>query len=538
MSDYIKRDRWGRPLIPNPLPDGKAVAHQRPSSIASKIADRYNLELWSQRMVAKGIAEREDLLSLAHALDPEDSDDKRQLNDVVKKAKEAARSSQGANTGTALHSYVRQVNAGQEVTPLPAHAPAINAYKRAIDAHGIDPSLLEQFVVWPDKLIAGSCDIFGTYQGAMRVLDLKTGKHNPADWSLMEYAAQLACYANATHTWDGNNAEPLPEIDTEVGIIIWLPAGGDICELIEVDLVKGARYVDLALEVQAAQKDKKIGTKVATPAATQSAPPEVEATSPAQAPQSLASPRTQKIGELRGRLRILVDTTDCTTDDVKESWPEGAPPLTDENHTDESLNVIEGMVMLLEMAHGIDKPQATTVEAIIERLQVLPSDIFADVQAGAKALEPQVPNLRSGKATEADIARLMPLVEYGEMAAAERLAQLVNHLSPLDEAQADAIVAWATEQRSTPLKTAGVPALKTLDDLEAERVMALAELYEADPDDLGAWLIDVCGSKSAALASGKEIARRHDWPKPKSSADLAENRVLAALTATAAKETV
>ncbi len=127
------------------------------------------------------------------------------------------------------------------------------------------------------------------------------------------------------------------------------------------------------------------------------------------------------------------------------------------------------------------------------------------------------------------MAQLIGWIEAAEKQGAERLAQLVNHLSPLSEADAAAYVAWATEMRDEPLTAATADSLATLDDLEAERVMALAELHEAGIADLVAHLVDVTGSKSKALATGKKMAALHDLPNVASTADIANDRMLTAL---------
>lgn len=532
--ENVARDRWGRPVVPNPLPDGDPVWHHRPSSVGKIVDDTYNLDLWQKRMVAKGLAARPDLLARVDAADPESPDGKRDLNALCKQAQEAAAASRGANVGTALHSYTEQLDRGDDVQPLEAYRADLAAYRATLDAHGIhvDPQWMERFVVWPDRRVAGSCDRYATWGGRLVVADLKTGASNPADFSLVTYAAQLACYANATHTWDGVNAEPLPEIDTEVGLVVWLPAGQGRCEIIEVDLIKGARIVDLAIEVYEARKDKTLGSLVLPSSSRRSEPVEPSESQPAAGLHGhgggLGSPITAKVGELRRRLERLVADTDCEMADVKAAWPADCGKLSTELSADQ-LDRVEGTVMMLEMGYGLSPADAPTAQDLIERLENLPADLLALATTHAKALDPQIPNLRSGKATEADLERLERVVMPLENVAAERLAHLVNHLSPMDEDTADSLIEWATEQRDQPILRASAAALAKLDNLEAERLSALAEFYAEDPDDVLAHLVDRCGSKSEVLAKAKDAAEVHDLPRPKSTADVAENRVLAAL---------
>ncbi len=268
MTDFtIPRDRWGRPTLPHPFPDGELLWHHRPSSIGKIVDDTYNLDQWQKRMVIVGACQRPDLLALADTLDPDDRNDKRQLNKLASEFQEAAKASKGANTGTALHSYTEQIDAGKDVTPLPMFVDDLEAYRKGLADHSIeiDPHWMERFVVWSDKRIAGSCDRYVMWNGRMVTFDLKTGASNPADFSLVSYAAQLASYANCTHAWDGVHSEALPEIDTEVGLIGWLPAGKGHFEVIEVDLTEGARIVDLALDVYWTRKNKELGHTLPTP---------------------------------------------------------------------------------------------------------------------------------------------------------------------------------------------------------------------------------------------------------------------------------
>ena len=262
----INRDQWGRPLIPHPV-SGEIVWHHRPSSLGRIIEDSYGLEQWAQRMTALGSARRPDILALVSALDPTDRADKQQLNKLVAQLKDAGGASDAANTGTVIHSYTEQMDRGESFEPLPEYEADLHAYRQAITDNSIeiDPAWIERFVVWPEKRIAGSADRYVRYRGEWVVLDLKTGQHNPAAFSLVSHAAQLAAYANATHTWDGTKFGAMPAVSHERGLILWLPAGKATAEIIEVDLHDGAAAVDLALDVYAMRKNKAFAKTAETP---------------------------------------------------------------------------------------------------------------------------------------------------------------------------------------------------------------------------------------------------------------------------------
>lgn len=509
----IPRTRYGWPLVPSPFPGGELKPHKRPSGITKKIDDTYALERWQERMAIKGVALRPDLLALAHALDPEDNDDKKALNDVVTQAKEAAKSGKGANVGTALHSYCRQWLAGNDVAPLEDHAPTVEAFKRCIEAHGIEAAMLETFVVWPEMLVAGSCDIYGRYQGRTVVLDIKTGQSRPSEYSMVGYAGQLACYSHATHTWDGETATALKGVERDVAYILWLPSGRDTCELIEVDTAKGRRFVEIALEVDAAHKDKTVGRAIDPPAGV-----------PAVKPTPTRNPVTDGMAKAAAEIKKLLDAG-MSADDIRDGWPEGCPPLKEgvAAHTEDTISRILGHLELLKMASDIATADERSIENTITKLKALPGDLYLWVEAQSKALEPEIPNLRSGDATYHDLRRLGDLIAQADQWHAERVMQLTNALSPLTADEQAQIVAWACEQRNE-LFAETIP-LTTLDDLEAERVIALAEFYEAQAagiDDQLAQLGDV-------TAEAATVAARHGLDVPSSLAEVASDRVLSAL---------
>jgi hypothetical protein len=326
---------------------------------------------------------------------------------------------------------------------------------------------------------------------------------------MVAYAAQLSCYANASHTWDGANAEPLPEVDTAVAYLLWLPFGSDRCELIEVDVAKGAHWVDVALEVDAAHKDKAVARKIEA----------------GKAAPSFHDPISEGITRCLSRIGALI-VAGVEADHIRSMWPDGCQPLGagPAAHTAESIDAIEATLLLLEMEAGLARAVDTQVDAMIERLKRLPSDLLAAVTANGKAADPPVPNLTTGRATANDLERLEVWVSAAEREHGERLMQLTNALSPLRADEATAIVEWATEQREEPTSV-----LAVLTDLEAERALALAELYEQRDLDRTDLLVEACGSKADVLAAARTVAATHGLAAPKSTADVAGDRVLAAL---------
>src|ERR1044071_2355859 len=96
-EEKVPRDHWGRPKIRQP--DGRLVAYTRCTTYVGCMEDQYMINLWRQRLVATGLADRPDLLLSVAA----HRNDRNALNRIVEQAAEAGKASAPANVGTALH---------------------------------------------------------------------------------------------------------------------------------------------------------------------------------------------------------------------------------------------------------------------------------------------------------------------------------------------------------------------------------------------------------------------------------------------------
>jgi hypothetical protein len=140
-------------------------------------------------MVALGLADRPDLLLAAAA----HRDDKNKLNDICDQAKEAAKASASATTGTALHALTEQHDRGQTLGVLPADAKAdLDAYIAATEP--FEHLGIEEFVVHDGFKIGGTFDRLVRYNGEVYIADLKTGS---VDFGIGKIAMQLAVYAHS-----------------------------------------------------------------------------------------------------------------------------------------------------------------------------------------------------------------------------------------------------------------------------------------------------------------------------------------------------
>ena len=241
----VPRDRWGRPLVV-PLEGGKPVGYVRATTYADTLEDKFNLQQWESRMVALGIAARDDLRYAVAA----HRDDKTKLNAICKEAKDAAKGSAGATTGTALHSLTEQLDRGTlDMAFVPKDLTAdIDAYRAATAALGIVE--IEQFGVVDSIRVGGTWDRIVRIDGRKYIADLKTGS---VDFGMGKIAAQLAIYSRATpydFTTKTRRTPNTADVDQDRALIIHLPAGTGRCTLIWVDIDAGWRAVHLATQVR------------------------------------------------------------------------------------------------------------------------------------------------------------------------------------------------------------------------------------------------------------------------------------------------
>jgi hypothetical protein len=284
----VKRDRWGRYLLPTYPPPAPGTASKgkrgkpaeigwtRATTFAKSISDTYALSLWSQRMVAKGLAIRPDLYALAASTPVSDKDT---LNTLVEDAKTAANARVSANLGTAMHGFTEMHDRGElladpewKSVPEQFHAD-LRAYAALLKRHAIliDPALIERIVVNPHYQVAGTFDRIGFHDGEPVVVDLKTGRDLTYGWN--EIAIQLYLYATSAAMWnrDTETYSPLPNaLSMTRALVIHLPVGKATATLYEVDLEPARAAADLCQGVREWRKYRNLAREigVATAGAT------------------------------------------------------------------------------------------------------------------------------------------------------------------------------------------------------------------------------------------------------------------------------
>lgn len=256
-----KRDRWGRPVIPDP-DTGKETAYTRVTTFAKSISDTFGLSKWQVRTALKGLTVRPDLFALVAATPATDS---KTLDRVAEDAKEAAGSSAGANRGTAFHSFSERVDRGEDVAIPPPWDTDIAAYRKALADGGltVDRRYIERMVVIPELGCAGTFDRLllrtGT-DGPHIVGDVKTAKD--FTFGHLEIAIQLALYAHGRAIWNTRTQtyEPLPAIDQDTAVVMHCPVGTARCDLYAIDIAAGWQAAQLCKRVRGWRNRRDLAT--------------------------------------------------------------------------------------------------------------------------------------------------------------------------------------------------------------------------------------------------------------------------------------
>ena len=207
------------------------------------------------------MGQRKDLVLAAAAADPED---KRRLGEIADQAIEHAQASAAATTGTALHSLTERIDRGQELGYIPAEYEAdIDAYRRATEH--LEWVGIETFRVHDEWQVAGTADRLARlpWSDRLTICDIKTGSIAYPHKMAMQLAmyARMVPYNIATDTRDADPAE----INLNYGIIIHLPAGEGICNLYEIDIMKGWGACLVAKKVWSWRSTKDLTRPLAEP---------------------------------------------------------------------------------------------------------------------------------------------------------------------------------------------------------------------------------------------------------------------------------
>lgn len=279
MTDFnVERDGWGRPKLFTP--EGKKIGHTRPSTIKGYLDDKQGLIAWKASMTALGLAKSKSLQARVASIAATGTGyagNKGALKEIVEQATGIAQANQGANFGTAVHTFTELADAGQldwDYVPEALKGP-MDVYQQATEKLKVIDS--EVFVVVDELSSAGSLDRLYEFEGTVMVGDLKTGAQE--DKYPLGCTTQVAIYAHGVRYRDADfpgspafadgtpnaNAtawrKPLhPDVSHSIGLMIHLPLepvkGKYICQLLALDIDFGWRMANLGVEVNKARRMK------------------------------------------------------------------------------------------------------------------------------------------------------------------------------------------------------------------------------------------------------------------------------------------
>lgn len=239
----IERDQWGRPLVAPP-DSNKKVGYTRCTTFVHALSDTSNLEKWKLRLAAKRLADDPELTAQIKATDP---DDKPALNALVDMALNRGGATKSADLGTAMHEACEAHDKGELAVVPDGHEPDLAAYITA--TQNLTWSDYEQFRVHDGLQIGGTADRIGIHpDGYSFIADIKTG----GLYDVGKMAMQMAVYAHSVpynpHT--GQRGQDTPPMNTDIGLLIHLPAGEARCDLYWLNLTAGWEAVQLAKRVR------------------------------------------------------------------------------------------------------------------------------------------------------------------------------------------------------------------------------------------------------------------------------------------------
>lgn len=252
------RDHYGRYRLPDPTGQKQGrKAFTRATTGAKALDDTYNLSAWDVRQVVSGIHSKPELLELF----PEFGDYQEQraaLEEIAESARVAAGSKEASEHGTALHAWLEFIDGGHgTLDDVPAiFRPKVEKYLEVLAEWGITvvPGGIER-IVWHEATgFVGTLDrLYVLADGTVVIGDVKTSKD--LKYSYLSIAVQLDTYADARLmlSEDGTTWEPMPEVDLEKAVVLWVPSNQVHAEVVPINLEIGRAALELAEQVRAAR---------------------------------------------------------------------------------------------------------------------------------------------------------------------------------------------------------------------------------------------------------------------------------------------
>jgi len=270
-DDPVSRDfrrANGAPMVRRLDDPTKWDRYSRPSGWGSDLDDESNLTLWKIDRAMEGVACDPSIAAMvaSHLGNKEGAKNRRE------RAIQRGRGEEAADIGTALHRMTERVEQGDGFAAPEPYATDIAAYLMMLDSAGLTSSFIECKLCNDEWRAAGTADriylasreiaIAGCppiLPGQMILGDLKTGKR--LDYSLPGYCIQLALYVDSVfYDVETNERSPLPpELRTDVGLLVHMPAGTGTCSFHWADLQVGREGCRIVRDVRRWRKRSDLG---------------------------------------------------------------------------------------------------------------------------------------------------------------------------------------------------------------------------------------------------------------------------------------
>lgn len=319
------------------------------SNYGGQIENQSALINWGKRQAAKGVALDDKLRQqiLLHL------DDDAKLDRLAEQALTAAGANATRDRGSEIHRITEQHDKGALLLLTDDMRDIVTRWQDILAAHDItlDADYVERIVVAPEFKVCGTFDRLAVHRGRRVVLDLKTGKPTKYRHTM---CVQLALLANAewiTHSGYTHGEkttftqfDPMPEVDTEVGLIVSMPSDGSPPAVYELPLAEGLRAARLAKEAKewtsktigvvlsvsvASARDDSCGTDAApsrtaqlghTSGAASAGQSTTSAPSPAECAASTATPPPTSSPTSNGQESQHATTSPIVDDDATRAW--------------------------------------------------------------------------------------------------------------------------------------------------------------------------------------------------------------------------
>ena len=373
IPDESRRDQWGRYLVVPPH-GGKPTGYTRVTTVAKTLDSGGGLADWRATMtmtgafLRPGLHSRWEALMMQHNGNPwyGSEQSKKACKVLVKECADVGGANDRKEIGSSLHTITALVDAGLQPTHLTDETERdLKAYQHGLQAHGVTvlPDFIERLVVLDKWMVAGMFDRLVEVPGfdLPLIADLKTGADLSYSWQAI--AVQQAGYSRADALYEQGPAKdgsedkrtPMPKVNQEVGMILWLNAGTGQLELHLVDLRTGWEAFERSVWVREYRSRKNLAKKFEH----QSVDTQVTETSSSESHIDLDEPGlleqlTHSViqahadrdttPQLRGWLQLRVNAigeNQGARQHLIRAWPPDLPTLrSSQDHTRDQLAVI------------------------------------------------------------------------------------------------------------------------------------------------------------------------------------------------------